>query len=674
MKKQKIVIIVIVLIAANICIMTALAASNITLTSSQSENTVTLKWSNSDTVSSYTYRIVRSINNGEFNGLSATGNEKIKVLNIYPDVAEMITFTSSNDGKLYTIPKSASLKMWMEKSNSLDLKGFGRGLINVETVSISNFNSNPSNYLYKNSDGKYNYDLILFGTWDTNNLYDLNATSLEVTRNYIESGGKAIFGHDTLRLNTYFPYFSQLAKYVNITYDTNAKLYNGVESVSGGVGASDKSLYSKIKITKTGIFTSYPWYIGGEGTILTVPACHAAFQIASGDIWLRYVHPSYTTSDMQAKANFYLTTYNNCAMIQTGHAFCNATEDEQKILANLIFYLSDLSVDTTKVDNTFVDIDKPNMPTITNNRINGSTGKILVSTEDNGTTYKYYVEATEKVNQTKSVSNTVTEVRKSGIAGYSYVIDNNANTIPDNIIDTTSEEINYNLDESSKTYLHIRAIDNAGNVGEVSHTLLYTNIIVKHVDEYGNELEIEKIPAINGEEYKINSKDFEKYEVKTIPDNANGIVGEDLIEITYVYNLVKGKIVITKVDKTDETKLLSGAIFKLEKLDEFGNIDNTFTILEKTTGENGKAEFEELLVGKYRITEIKAPEGYELNSVPIEVNITNKEKDLNILATDKLKLQLPETGGKGVSLFIIIGSIVCMSSILLNKLKIKKNV
>ena len=37
---------------------------------------------------------------------------------------------------------------------------------------------------------------------------------------------------------------------------------------------------------------------------------------------------------------YYLTTWNNTAMIQTGHSRGESTEDERKVLANTLFYLA----------------------------------------------------------------------------------------------------------------------------------------------------------------------------------------------------------------------------------------------------------------------------------------------------------------------------------------------
>ena len=45
------------------------------------------------------------------------------------------------------------------------------------------------------------------------------------------------------------------------------------------------------------------------------------------------------TVEVAKNNNFYLSTYNNTAMIQTGHSNCQATSDEQKIIANTIFFM-----------------------------------------------------------------------------------------------------------------------------------------------------------------------------------------------------------------------------------------------------------------------------------------------------------------------------------------------
>ena len=61
-----------------------------------------------------------------------------------------------------------------------------------------------------------------------------------------------------------------------------------------------------------------------------------------------------------ANHRYYLTTWNNTAMIQTGHSNGESTEDERKVLANTLFYLKQLTKKTEVLDNSARDIADPN--------------------------------------------------------------------------------------------------------------------------------------------------------------------------------------------------------------------------------------------------------------------------------------------------------------------------
>lgn len=180
-------------------------------------------------------------------------------------------------------------------------------------------------------------------------------------------------------------------------------------------------------------------------------------------------------------------------------------------------------------------------------------------------------------------------------------------------------------------------------------------------------------------EYKVSKVTINGVET-TFTEDKNGTVilpkFENMVEdkhIIVTFEQIKGKVTVTKVDSKDNTKLLEGATFKLEKLDETGNVDTSFTAIEKTTDATGKIEFADLLVGKYRITETKAPTGYELARETIDVEITRENTELNIKATDRLKLELPEAGGINYTIIIsIIGISLMAISIATLKLKTKK--
>ena len=217
--------------------------------------------------------------------------KNIKVLNVYPRTEH-----------------ANKLKDWMNS--------YGKGLIQVTPVYIDTFNANPASYLGTN--GNWNYDEIVFGFYDCNNSKDLSATAAALVDEYLSRGGAAIFGHDTMTVQGCGSHvnFNTLAKHVNMTLESRA--YNSS---------------NKVTIARKGVFTDYPWAIGDVGTILTIPTSHVFGQVAHGDVWI-----TFNTTGVEAN-KIYLSTYGNNAFIQTGHSSGQATDAEQKIIANIIFYM-----------------------------------------------------------------------------------------------------------------------------------------------------------------------------------------------------------------------------------------------------------------------------------------------------------------------------------------------
>jgi len=431
------------------------------------DNSVFLNWWINDSKQSYNYMIYKKDENAtEFQTIPAKNT--VKVLNIYPPVDEKITFTNWK-GETFTLPKSASAKMWLEMPNAEDPKGYGKGLISVDTVSITDFNRNPSYYL-KDSNGNYKYDVIYEGAWDANNgnQYDTDYTLQAVQEiiDFIKSGGGYLCGHDTI-MN---PNEAKWAKNASMLKDyLNIKLRN-----MDGMPSFNNLGNTKIQIVKKGLLTNYPWKIGDVGDMLNVPLSHTTGQYALGDVWLKYVSPfnSYPGPEVNlpngGTNNFYLVTWNNTAMIQTGHSDGSATADEQKILANALFYLAQITNNNKWLDHSAQDITPPEK--VSNINISTDEQKVSISFQepiDKGNTYQYYVHAIGETGNTANspiVSATIT----TGIKGYSYVIDKNPDTIPDNIIDTVLTTITKEFEEGGTYYLHIKAIDNAENASEVT--------------------------------------------------------------------------------------------------------------------------------------------------------------------------------------------------------------
>lgn len=406
---------------------------NLKATSNTTDNKIRLDWTMDD-INGKTFKVYqKKPGNTTFQSISTTNFatiKQVKVLNIYPNVGN-------------------HLKGWMENPNSEDPNGYGKGIIKVDEIDINNFNLNPSTYL-KNADGTWKYDVLMFGTWDANNYIDITKVARDEVEVFIQDGRGVLFGHDTTNSNNKWVNFSHLGtKYLNM--------------INTG---SDSLRYSQVFISKKGLLTNYPWNIGDLGTKLVIPSTHSYGQGAYGDIWMQY------DLNSNASNNFYLTTWNNTAMVQTGHSNATATPDEQKLLANTLFYLNQLSTDNFLEDNSGQDVAPPtNVSNVTHSFTeNGFININFANSEDVGSSYEYYVESQNKDNNSLTLSNVVKSEIKAGFKGYSYVIDSNPNTIPDNIVEQVGNDtITIKTNNSQAMYLHIKAVDNVDNSSEVLH-------------------------------------------------------------------------------------------------------------------------------------------------------------------------------------------------------------
>ena len=84
---------------------------------------------------------------------------------------------------------------------------------------------------------------------------------------------------------------------------------------------------------------------------------------------------------------------------------------------------------------------------------------------------------------------------------------------------------------------------------------------------------------------------------------------------------------------------LSGAVFQMIAVEDIVTLDGTTrayagdVVSEITTDENGYAETEPLYLGKYKVREIKAPEGYVLNNEPKDVELTYAGQEFEVRDT-----------------------------------------
>ena len=415
---------------------------------------------------------------------------------------------------------------------------------------------------------------MMHGTWDSNAHNAFTDNALNIIERYIEKGHGVLSGHDTIGANLGTKYgMSKLGDKFNITrgvwwgsqangYDINYQWFIGS---------------NKVRITKKGFLTQFPWNLGPVGTVLNVPYTHTASNGAKGNVWMEFEKPE---MDIEKDGNkialnqlpsgsnysYYLTTWNNTAMIQTGHSNGNSTEDERKVLANTLFYLKQLTKKTEILDNLARDVANPNKPGNISTAVNenNSTSIRFRRPEDNGSTYEYYVKgldgAREFTSETKSATIT------TGVKKYKYVVNRDPNSLEKyQILETGTEYETVGDNEliqienisftGDPTYIHIIAIDGAGNESEV-----YTQKLEKPANQ---EIEIIK-EVVNGKnEYKVGDRLTYKVKFKIKENDTNkGRISN--IELVDIYNSNYLRLVDNSVVKQNGIEVNTSVIGKIQ--------------------------------------------------------------------------------------------------------------
>ena len=127
-------------------------------------------------------------------------------------------------------------------------------------------------------------------------------------------------------------------------------------------------------------------------------------------------------------------------------------------------------------------------------------------------------------------------------------------------------------------------------------------------------------------------------EKSTLNDYYTTISHED--NIFNIVNSKYGSIEITKVNKANNSEKIGGVEIKLEKLKLEGSnwvVDDSFPPVTQTTSisdeDLGKTKFSKLQYGKYRLTEIKSSNDFNLLSDNVEIEISAENPDYSRTST-----------------------------------------
>lgn len=340
-------------------------------------------------------------------------------------------------------------------------------------------------------------DIVYFGTWDSTlemyknkyGGYDKDGIYMRgsnFTKQLLESGVQVVSGHDTMQMLA-----GDLMEYFGIfclDYMTGTPDNWGLEDWMTQ-GFRPQQRYVNIIDDKNDI-QNFP-YKFDPNQVLDIPYQHQQSQVYLGttvaefqkqlntsvndgylQFWGGLGTKEYTDkveqfvrtkyNNPEANAYTYAGVYKNTALIQVGHTTGQSTDDMNKLITNILFYLKQNSKKSIFIDDRAYDKDSPTKITYGNIQKQGTTVDVnFKAAQDVGTNY-YYVQQffkpgngseTDFINQsnkTLAQSNVAEQNVRSGVKNYYYIIDNNPGTVITQDMLNSSELIGSEIQEEHK--------------------------------------------------------------------------------------------------------------------------------------------------------------------------------------------------------------------------------
>lgn len=148
---------------------------------------------------------------------------------------------------------------------------------------------------------------------------------------------------------------------------------------------------------------------------------------------------------------------------------------------------------------------------------------------DNGTTYQHQVKSFYTETMAPMLeSNITTDVMVSGVKGYRVIVDKNSNTVvnaDNSSYQTDNSYVISGINKNEIKYIHVAAVDGAGNIGETAHLKIGTNIGEQIY--YPLETTPVVIKGLAGNVYEKNGSYFVKADGETpFYLSTNGLISE----------------------------------------------------------------------------------------------------------------------------------------------------